>query len=386
MIGAKMNRREVLQSTTALTSALLPMMAAAQNTQAPAEWRNKQSTMSYRRLGRTGMMVSEVVSGGDPITLENWKHLELALEMGMNYLDMAPAYNRGDTERAYGQLLGGSSSKRAKVFLTTKISGYQAIRNRMYKEIYDGLPGEKKSAIDKRAQEMLTERGTMKPGYFIDYYPGIRNQPGPAFLSNAMMKDYGHKVEGSKEFSQFMTKSIEGSLQRVNTDHFDIVMAPHGACCAEELGSGELYETFLSMKKAGKVRFLGVTSHTDPAGVLRKITELGYYDCIMHAYNIVNGGYLEHAIQQAAAKGVGVIAMKVAMAVATHHKALQPVPQWRIDKVHRIVPGDMKAPLKAYMWALQNPNLTAVISNLWDETYVRENLGVAGKKVELGPA
>jgi aryl-alcohol dehydrogenase-like predicted oxidoreductase len=376
-----MNRRELL----ATTSALLPL-AAQTASPAAAEWRNKQSTMSYRRLGRTGMMVSEVVSGGDPITLENWQHLNLALEMGLNYLDMAPAYNRGNTERAYGQLIGGASSRRDKVFLTTKISGYQGVRNRMYKEIYDGLPGEKKTAIDKRAQELLAERGTMKPGYFIDYYPGIRNQPPPAFLSNAMMQDYGHRVEGSKEFRDFMVKTLEGSLQRVGTDHFDIVMAPHGACCAEELASGEIYETFLSLKRAGKVRFLGVTSHTDPAGVLRRVTELGYYDCIMMAYNIVNGGYLEHAIQQAAAKGVGVIAMKVAMSVATHHKSLQPVPQWRIDKVNRVVPGEMKAPLKAYTWALQNPNLTAVISNLWDETFVRENLGVAGKKVELQPA
>ncbi len=120
--------------------------------------------------------------------------------------------------------------------------------------------------------------------------------------------------------------------------------------------------------------------------MLRKATELGYYDVIMQAYNIVNGGYLEHAIRQAVAKGMGVIAMKVAMSVATHHKSLQPVPQWRIDKVNRIVPGDMKAPMKAYVWALQNPNLTACISNLWDATFVKENLSLAGKKVELQPA
>src|SRR4051794_28715572 len=31
----------------------------------PAEWRNKQAGMAYRRLGRTGLMVSEVVCGGD---------------------------------------------------------------------------------------------------------------------------------------------------------------------------------------------------------------------------------------------------------------------------------------------------------------------------------
>src|SRR5262245_29265672 len=74
-----------------------------------AEWRNRQSGMAYRRLGRTGLMVSEVLSGGDPIRSPNWEHLNLALDMGMNYLDMAPAYGRGDCETAYGKLLGGSS-------------------------------------------------------------------------------------------------------------------------------------------------------------------------------------------------------------------------------------------------------------------------------------
>ena len=201
-----------------------------------------------------------------------------------------------------------------------------------------------------------------------------------------MAKDYAHKVDANKKFRDYIVQSLEGSLQRVGTDHFDCVMCPHGACCPEELDIPEIYETFLGMKKQGKVRFLGVTSHTDPAGVLRKATELGYYDLMMHAYNIVNGGYVEHAIQQAAAKGMGIIAMKAAMSVATHHKSLQPVPQWRIDKVDRIVPGDMKPPMKAYLWALQNPNISAVVSNLWDETFVRENLSLAGKKVELQPA
>jgi hypothetical protein len=73
------------------------------------------------------------------------------------------------------------------------------------------------------------------------------------------------------------------------------------------------------------------------------------------------------------------------MAVATHHKELQPIPDWRIQKVQRIVPGDMKPPVKAYLWALQNQNISAVNSNLWNEQYVNENLSVTGKKVELQP-
>jgi predicted aldo/keto reductase-like oxidoreductase len=90
-----------------------------------------------------------------------------------------------------------------------------------------------------------------------------------------------------------------------------------------------------------------------------------------------NGGYVEDPIRQAAAKGMGVIAMKAAHAVATHHKVLQPIPEWRVQKIDRIIPEDMKPPMKAYLWALQNPNISAVISNLWDENYVRENLSLA---------
>ena len=135
------------------------------------------------------------------------------------------------------------------------------------------------------------------------------------------------------------------------------------------------------------MRFLGVTSHNDPAGVLRAATDAGHYDVAMVAYNVINGGYVERvAPTTRPRKGVGVIAMKAAHAVATHHKPLQPVPDWRIAKVERIVPGDLKPPMKAYLWALQNPQIAAVISNLWDETYVDENLGLAGRKIELRPA
>lgn len=383
------HRRDFLKQAAALGVAFsTPLRSTLAATPAPAavEWRNRQSEMTYRRLGRTGMMISEVVCGGDPVRSDNYDHLRLALDMGLNYLDMAPAYGRGDCETSYGKLLAGKSSLREKVYLTTKISGYSAIRNSLYKEIYDGLPADKQRPIQERAREMLAERGVAKPGYFIEYFPGQQRSLQPAYLSNAMAPDYAHKVDGHPRFRQFIRDSVEASLKRVGTDYFDLVMCPHGTTTPEELDIPEIRQTFLELKKEGKVRFLGLTSHDDPAGILRKAAEVGYYDAAMVAYNVINGGYVEDAIREAHKKDIGVIAMKVAMAVATHHKPLQPVPQWRIAKVDRIVPGDMKPPVKAYLWALQNPNISAVISNLWDETFIRENLAVAGKKVELQPA
>lgn len=385
--GPRVSRRSLLRAGVAATAmaemGAMPRSAPAQEQPAP-EWRNKQPGMAYRRLGRTGMMVSEVVCGGDPIHPGNYKHLNLALEMGLNYLDMAPQYGNGDCERAYGMLLRGG--KRDRVFLTTKVSGFTQMRERMYREIFDELPEGKKAVVVKRAEELRQERAVLKPGYYLTYFPGQSRQLDPAYLRVAMMPEYAHRVEGSAAFRKYIFDSLEGSLQRVGTDHFDILMCPHGANSPEELDCPEILSTFQELKKQGKVRFLGVTAHNDPAGILRAATAAGHYDVVMCAYNVINGGYVEDAIRQAHAKGVGIIAMKAAHAIATHHKQLQPVPQWRIDKINRIIPGDMKPPMKAYLWALQNPHITAVISNLWDETYVRENLSLAGKKVELQAA
>lgn len=348
------------------------------------DWRNKQPGMAYRQLGRTGMMISEVVNGGDPVRLNNLKPVEIVMERGVNYLDMAPAYGNGECEEAYSKIID-SSSKRMKVFMTTKISGYTNVRDQLYLEIFKGLPSEKQEAIMKKAAEMREERNVDKPGYYFTYWPGQDKSMDPSYRSNAMVADYGHLVDGSKKFIDYITTSVEGSLKRAKTDHFDLLMCPHGANCPEEVQIPETFSTFDQLKKEGKIRFLGFSSHNDPAGVLAAAIDTGKYDAAMVAYNVINGGYLESSIYKAKQAGMGIIAMKVAMSVATHHKALQPVPAWRIEKVNRIVPGDEKAPVKAYLWALQNPNISAVISNLWDENFINDNLSVVGKKVTLQP-
>jgi aryl-alcohol dehydrogenase-like predicted oxidoreductase len=386
------NRRKFI-STGAALSLGIPFLGKANSTNTTAvdlqpalqpEWRNKQTGMAYRKLGNTGLMISEVVSGGDPVRPDNLRITEIAMERGLNYLDMAPAYGRGECERSYGKIID-NSAKREKVFMTTKISGYTSVRDRLYREIFDGLPGSKQEYYQNKAGEMRAARNVDKPGYWITYWPGQPRSFDGTYLSNAMAADYAHKVEGSPKFKEFIVKSVEESLERVGTGYFDILMCPHGASSFEEVQLEETFTTFEQLKKDGKVRFLGVSTHNDPAGVLRAARETGLYEVAMVSYNIINAGYMEREIELAKESGMGIIAMKAAMVVATQHKELQPIPEWRIQKVQRIVPGDMKAPVKAYLWALQNPNISAVISNLWDEQHLNENLSVAGKKVELQP-
>jgi predicted aldo/keto reductase-like oxidoreductase len=72
----------------------------------------------YRTLGRTGFKVSDIGFGGGNLSNENV--LEAALDMGINYIDTAEHYHRGNSERTIGRVI--SKRDRKKIFLTTKLN------------------------------------------------------------------------------------------------------------------------------------------------------------------------------------------------------------------------------------------------------------------------
>ena len=182
-----------------------------------------------------------------------------------------------------------------------------------------------------------------------------------------------------------MLKSVEESLQRLGTDYIDILHCPHGARVPEELEDEAIIETLDELKKQGKIRYSGLSIHTDVPGNLERAAELGYYDSAMVAYNIVNQGSMELPIRKAYEKGMGIIAMKAASGVNPPSERLRPVPQWRIEKLNHAIPEEMKLPLKAYLWVLQNQHISGVISAFTSEVMIRENLSIIGQKVNISP-
>jgi aryl-alcohol dehydrogenase-like predicted oxidoreductase len=350
------------------------------------EWRNRQEGMVYRKLGRTGFMISELVFGSERITPKDIRPFEVAIEKGINYFDTAPQYGNGAAESALGKALD-TPSKRDRIFLATKISPFPSLRNRLYREIFDTLPASRKNAIQDRAIQLRKESGIEKSGYFIVYWPGHPRQLDGVFLSNAMMEEYGDRVENSPEFKKLIITSVEESLRRVGTDYFDIVHCPHAATCPEEINNPSIMDAFRELKKQGKVRFLGFTAHHNMAQLLSTALESENFDVVMFAYNVINYGFLDDVVKRASDKNIGLIAMKAAMAVYTPYDPIQvPVPEWRIQKLNQIIPGEMKLPVKAYLWALQNQNLSAVVSGITSVDMLVENLSVVGKKIELQPA
>lgn len=386
-------RREFIQkgSMAALSLPLLPTLGgiALNNSRSglqgspKQEWRNKQAGMVYRQLGRTGLMVSEIVFGTERITPENVRPLEVALERGVNYYDTAPQYGRGAAESSLGKVFD-TSSKREKVFIATKISPYPGLRNRLYREIFDTLPSARKEAIQNRASQLRMECGIEKSGYFLVYWPGQARQLDGVFLSDAMMEEYGERVETNPEFRKMIITSVEESLKRVGTDYFDVLHCPHAAASPNEIRNRAIFETYEELKKQGKVRFLGFSTHHGMVSLMESAINLGYFDVVMLAYNVINYGFLDDIIRNAHEKNMGLIAMKAAMAVATPYDPKQvPVPEWRIQKLNQIIPGDMKLQVKAYLWALQNQHLSAVVSGITSVDMLLENLSVVGRKIDF---
>lgn len=340
-----------------------------------AEWRNRQPGMNYRRLGRTGFMVSEIVMGGNLISEDNYEHVLAAIDMGLNYLDTAPAYGRGRSESGYAQVI--RSRGRDRFFLTTKVSLWDGNRSRLYRAIFDSLPEPDQKKLQGQVEQELARRGVLEPDYLGNYFPAQVDQVRAAALANVMSEEYSRSIDRHKNFRRLIVDSVEESLKRLGTDYLDVITCPHGASTPfEVLGYPETFEAFEKLKQEGKVRHLSVSAHNDPAGVLRAAVEAKAYSMAMIAYNIVNHRFVDAALEEAARNDLGVIAMKVARPLHDLRPGFSADPR-RIALIEQAVPGRLKVPQKAYVWALRNRRLAAVISEMGSLALVKDNLPLA---------
>jgi aryl-alcohol dehydrogenase-like predicted oxidoreductase len=96
-------RRSVLKAM--LAGAALPFAASVPGQEGPrasAPFRVVKDGLAYRRLGRTGLYVSEIALGGSP--LPDWDLLLRLVERGINYIDTSHTYENGNGERLIGRL------------------------------------------------------------------------------------------------------------------------------------------------------------------------------------------------------------------------------------------------------------------------------------------
>ncbi|MEO5361990.1 MAG: aldo/keto reductase, partial [Nitrospirota bacterium] len=113
--------------------------------------------------------------------------------------------------------------------------------------------------------------------------------------------------------------SVDGSLSRMKTDYLDFVFV-HAIGEVDKDKDKELKRlldenmlaAYQSLKKAGKVKFLAVSSHgpSNMEDLLLAAVNSGHYDMIMPAFNFMKFPKCPDILKEAKKKGVGVVAMK----------------------------------------------------------------------------
>jgi hypothetical protein len=106
-----------------------------------------------------------------------------------------------------------------------------------------------------------------------------------------------------------MRTSVEKSLRRLQTDYVDVLVW-HGHSSPEEVSDPNLFEFMSKMKKEGKARFTGFSSHRNMASLLKEAAKSNSHDVALVSYNFTHSKDLKEAVALAAQSGIGIVAMK----------------------------------------------------------------------------
>ncbi|MGA3026566.1 MAG: aldo/keto reductase [Bryobacteraceae bacterium] len=160
---------------------------------------------------------------------------------------------------------------------------------------------------------------------------------------------------------------LDTSLREIGTDHVDIWYL-HGKSKPEDL-KDELIEAQQLARKAGKIRFAGVSTHGGqkdlvPAIVARR----DHFDVLLTTYNFAMDPAIADSINLAADAGLGVVAMKV---MAGGERALRANPNG--DRIRGILHRD-GGTLAALKWVLRNTRVHTTIPSTTDMDQLDENL------------
>jgi uncharacterized protein len=142
-----------------------------------------------------------------------------------------------------------------------------------------------------------------------------------------------------------LAEKLEISLKRLGLDHVDIFHLHNMSRRDSALHPGML-AMLEKLKKAGKTRFVGTSTHRNEPETIRAAIAAKVYDVVLTSYNFRQAHHEEvrKAITEATRAGLGILAMKTQGGVF-----------W--DKTKK-VPIDMKAALR---WALRVPEVHTAI-------------------------
>jgi hypothetical protein len=159
-------------------------------------------------------------------------------------------------------------------------------------------------------------------------------------------------------------RRVEASLKRLQTDYVDVAMI-HGLSDLAVLGNGELLDAYAQLKKEGKIRFTGFSTH-NPKVTFKQALETEFAEAILFIYNHAESAEIEPLLEQVHNKGIGTVAMKVFAG------GMQ-------GSLKSLVSQETSYPQAAIRWVLSNPNIDCCIVTMSSYSHVEEYVAASGK-------
>jgi predicted aldo/keto reductase-like oxidoreductase len=187
------------------------------------------------------------------------------------------------------------------------------------------------------------------------------------FLATKFCTPQGHLRQGVSSVQDYMD-AVEGSLRRLQTDRVDLVHI-HSCNSVARLLDPNAHEAFDRLKEQGKVRFLGVSTHTpNLEEVANAAIDSGRFDVMMLAYHHGAWPKLGEIVERAASEDMGIVAMKTLK--GAKHRGL-----------FELRPEADSYTQGAFKWVLGNPNVSCLVISFFEPQHVDEYLYASGKQL-----
>ncbi len=160
---------------------------------------------------------------------------------------------------------------------------------------------------------------------------------------------------------------VDECLNRLQMNHVDILYV-HVVDSADFAMNEAVHEAMEEARKSGRTRFTGLSTHKNMSEVINAVTESGWYDVVLTAINmtLADDSKLLDSIEKAAAKGVGIVAMKTQVGGRRFQ-----LPEGIADYDSTTI---NQAALK---WVMRNENITTSIPGYTTFEHMKEDFDIA---------
>ncbi len=176
-----------------------------------------------------------------------------------------------------------------------------------------------------------------------------------------------------------LTERLDKCLKRLQTSYVDLFFAP-ALTGIDEMTPFKDWAA--EMKKAGKIKAFGFSTHTNMEDCLLGAAKLDWIDAVMTTYNfqVMNNPKMQDAVNACAKAGIGLVAMK---SQAGRPGSPKITSETKLEMVERFLKRgftDKQAKLKV-IW--ENPHIASICSQMPSLTILSANVAAALDQTKL---